>query len=301
MKLNQLEIFCRIVELGSFSKAAEALHLSQPTLTEHIKSLEEYLGLSVLDRLGREILPTKAGEILYEYAQKINDLKREAEQRLNSLKGDLKGELKVGASTIPGEYIVPPMLGRFREHCPGILLSMIIEDTKRVITDILNNKIELGIVGAKVENSKLEYYRFAADELILVGAHLSPWATMKAIAVERLKDIPIVLREEGSGTRMGLEKALKEQGFDNVNLKVIMTLGSTAAVIQAIKSGVGCSILSRLAVKDELERGVLKHIPITRMKIVRDFHIVLRRGKSKSPLCEAFFTFLLAESKELLA
>jgi DNA-binding transcriptional LysR family regulator len=301
VKLNQLEIFCKIVELGSFSKAAEALHLSQPTLTEHIKSLEDYLGVFVLDRLGREVLPTRAGEILYEYAQKMNDLNKEAEEEIKKFKGELKGELKVAASTIPGEYIVPGMLGRFREKFSGIHLSVMIEDTRRVITDILNNKIELGIVGAKVEDQKLEYYRFATDELILVAPNLAPWSEMRSITVERLKEIPMVLREEGSGTRMGLEKALKNQGFDNVDLKVTTTLGSTAAVIQAIKSGVGCSILSRRAVKDELEKGILKHIAIAKMKIIRDFHIVLRRGKSKSPLCEAFFAFLLAESKELLA
>jgi DNA-binding transcriptional LysR family regulator len=301
MKLNQLEIFCKIVELGSFSKAAEALHLSQPTLTEHIKSLEDYLGIIVLDRLGREILPTRAGEILYEYAQKINDLKKEAEEELKRFKDELKGELKVAASTIPGEYIVPGMLGRFREKFPSIHLSVMIEDTRRVIVDILNNKIELGIVGAKVEDQKIEYYRFATDELILVAPNLSSWGGIKSVTVEKLKEIPMVLREEGSGTRMGLEKALKKEGLANVDLKVTTTLGSTAAVIQAIKSGVGCSILSRRAVKDELEKGILKHIAITKMKIIRDFHIVLRRGKSKSPLCEAFYAFLLAESKELLA
>jgi DNA-binding transcriptional LysR family regulator len=296
LKLNQLEILCKIIESGSFSRAAVSLRLSQPTLTEHIKSLEDYLGVTLLDRLGREVVPTKAGEILYEYAQKILKLKAEAEQKLYSLKGELKGELVVGASTIPGEYILPALIKDFRDNFPTIFIKLSIGDTKKVIDETLNNQIELGIVGAEVKSAKLEYYPFVKDELILVVPPISSWKKVKSITIEKLKEVPFVLREEGSGTRMIMEKTLESHGMDVSDLEVVATLGSTTAVIQAIKSGGGCSIVSCRAVKEELKKGILKFIPIEKVRFYRKFYLVLRRGKTRSPLCEAFSNFLLKKS-----
>ena len=297
MKLNQLEIFCKIIELKSFSRAAEALHLSQPTLTEHIKTLEDHLGSTLLDRLGREILPTKAGKILHDYAQKILSLKIEAEQTLYSLKGELKGDLLVGASTIPGEYILPSLIKRFRDNFPDIWIKLTISDTKEVIDDIVNNRIEFGIVGAKVESSKLEYHKFIKDELVLVVPSIPAWKKTKIVTLEKLKQIPFIIREEGSGTRMVMEKTFKNFGFNISHLNVIATLGSMTAVVQAIKSGAGCSILSRRPVDEDLTRGLLKSIPIKGINFFRDFYLILRRGKINSPLCEVFFNFLLDKSK----
>ena len=297
MKLNQLEILCKIIESGSFSRAAGSVHLSQPTLTEHIKSLEDYLGVTLLDRLGREVVPTKAGEILYEYAQKILNLKAEAEQKVYSLRGELKGELVVGASTIPGEYILPALIKDFRDNFPTIFIKLSIGDTKKVIEKTLNNQIELGIVGAEVKSAKLEYYPFVKDELILVVPPLPSWKKIKSITLEKLKEIPFVLREEGSGTRMVMEKTLENYGIGVSDLEVVATLGSTMALVQAIKRGVGGSIISYRAVKEDLKKGALKRIPIEKVKFYRKFYLVLRRGKTRSPLCEAFKSFLLDTSK----
>jgi len=298
VKLNQLEIFCKIIEVGSFSRAAEALHLSQPTLTEHVKSLENYLGSALLDRLGREIIPTRAGELLFTYAKKILNLKVEAEQKIHGLKGVLKGNLFLGASTIPGEYVLPPLIKVFRDKFPDIFIRLDISDTRMVTEDILNNRIELGIVGEKLERTKIEYYKFVKDELILVVSPASSWAEKKSISLENLQEIPFVLREDGSGTRMVMKKTLKDRGFDISHLKVVSMLGSTTAVIQAVKSNVGCSILSRRAVLEELEKGILKYIPIEKIKILRNFYMIFRRGKTKSPLGETFFNFLLDKSKD---
>lgn len=297
VKLNQLEIFCKIIELGSFSKAADALHLSQPTVTEHMKSLEEYLGLSLLDRLGREVVPTKAGQILHEYARNILELKEEAEQRLRSLQGDLKGDLTVGASTIPGEFILPRILKAFRDKFPSLHINLIISDTRAIIGGILENRVELGVVGARFESEKLEFHRFIQDELVLIVPVESPWAAFSSISLEQLKAIPFVLREEGSATRLTMEKALSTARFDCSQLKLVANLGSTTAIIQAVKSGVGGSILSRRAVQDELDRGTMKEVALKRVEMRRDFYVVLRRGKAKSPLCEAFVTFLLEQEQ----
>jgi len=292
MKLNQLEIFCKIVELGSFSKAAEAVHLSQPTLTEHIKSLEYHLGLPLLDRLGREVRPTKAGLILQDYARKIFQLKKEAEQTLHGMKGDLRGDLTLGASTIPGEYILPPMIKRFRDDFPDTAVEVTIGDTRTIIADTIDSRVELGIVGAKMDHANLDYHPFVKDELICAVSADSDWADIGSLSLEKLSTIPFIIREEGSGTRMTMENTFRNSRFHTSHLHVVMTLGSTAAVIQAIKSGAGCSILSRKAIEKDVANGELIFLPIEDVVFPRDFFIILRRRKAKSPLCDAFFSFL---------
>jgi len=296
MKLNQLEIFCKIAELGSFSKAAASLRLSQPTLTEHMKSLEESLGTPLLDRLGREVVLTKAGELLKEYALRMLELKEEAEQRLASFQGELKGSISVGASTIPGEFIVPSLLPAFRKSFPHIHVDVIISDTEGIIDHLLAHHIELGIVGAKEESEKLEFHRFAGDELIVALPVNSPWAEYSTVSLDQLRKIPLILREEGSGTLRAMKEALKGKDLDSSELTVVARLGSTTAVVQAIKNSVGGSILSRRAVQEELDRGTVKTVIVKGLRMKREFYLVLRRGKSQSPLCSAFFTFLLSQA-----
>ncbi len=297
VKLNQLEIFCKIVELGSFSKAAEALRLSQPTLSGHIRSLEEQLGIILLDRLGRKILPTRAGEMLYLDARKILRLRGEAEQKMLGLRGELKGDLLVGASTIPGEYIIPSLIKEFRDTYPDILIRLNIYDTKKVIENVLHHEIELGVAGARVDDPKLEYRRFVKDELVLITRSNTPWGKQRSITFEKLKEIPFISREEGSGTRMIMEKTLKDQGFDVTQLKTVMTVGSTTAVIQAVKSGAGCSIVSHRSVREDIDRRILKHLPIKNINFIRDFYLITRRGKTPSSLCRVFFDYLLKKPK----
>ncbi|MCX8012424.1 MAG: selenium metabolism-associated LysR family transcriptional regulator [Desulfobacterota bacterium] len=297
MKINQIEIFCKVIELGGFSKAANFLHLTQPTITEHIKSLEDYLGTTLIDRLGREVVPTRMGIILYEYAQKILKLKVEAEQKIKALTGKLEGELVVGASNIPGEFILPHLMKSFKKNFPDIFIVIEISDTGKVIENLLANRIELGIVGAILESSKLEYHKFIKDELVLVVSSGSPWSKFTSITREELKKIPFILREEGSGTMMTMEKAFYELNFNPRNLNTIMRLGSTTAVIKAIKTGIGASILSRRAVEEDINQGMIKSLAIEKTKMFRDFYIAVRRGKSRSPLGEAFLKFLITSPK----
>lgn len=297
MKLNQLVIFCKVAELKSFSKAAKTLGLSQPTLSEHIQALEAQLGLTVLDRLGREVVPTKAGDVLYGYAQKILRLTAEAERSLAAIKDELRGELTLGASTIPGEYLLPPVIKIFRDSFPAISVQLHISDTDGVIEQLLDGRIELGFVGAKVEDSRLEYSSIAKDELVLVAPARCPWIRSASIAVKKLTEIPFVLREEGSGTRMALEKIMKSQGLCLSDLRVVAKLGSTTAVIQAIRSGAGCSVLSRCSVAEDLARGSLKPIAIRKVKLAREFYAIHRRGKFEPPLVKKFLQFFLEKSK----
>ncbi|MDY6862085.1 MAG: selenium metabolism-associated LysR family transcriptional regulator [Thermodesulfobacteriota bacterium] len=297
MNLKHLELFCEIAEKKSFSKAAGVFSLTQPTLTEHIKSLEENLGLRLFDRLGREVLLTKGGEVLYGYAKKIIGLKLEAKKAIDSFKGKIEGGINIGASTIPGEYILPSLLKDFLTRFPKISVNLEIADTTKILERILNNQLELGITGAKIENSKLEYERFMQDELVLVAptGFFSP--KDKSVSLKRLKSLPFIFREKGSGTRIVIEKNFKNSGFDISQLNIVAVLGSTMAVMQAVKKGVGVSIVSHWAAKEYISSSI--HLKIDGLKLLRDFYLVLRRGKSISPIVETFIGFLLNQSPNL--
>lgn len=292
MDLRRLEIFCKVVELGSFSKAGEAIYLTQPTISEHIKCLEEYLGTKLLDRMGSGVIPTKAGEILYRYAKKMLGLRSEAKQVLERFSGKMDGEITVGGSTIPGEYIIPSLLGEFRDSYPNISICLRVGDTKGIIDEVLDYTIEMGIVGAKIQDRRLQYHKFISDELVLIVPPSHRWGSRISIKPEELKGEPLIVRERGSGTRMTMQKTLHDVGIDLNNLKVISEMGSTEAVRQGIKAGVGVSILSKRAVEDELKFGVLRKIRIEGLKFSRNFYIVFHKARTRSPLIEIFFGFL---------
>lgn len=281
-----------IVELGSFTKAAEMVHLSQPTLTEHIKSLEDYFECKLLDRRDRTITATQAGVLLYKYTKKIMLLKKEIEENLKRYKGRMEGTLELGASTIPGEYILPSLLKDFRDDYPGIIVNLNISDTKEIISNLLDDKIEIGIVGAKIENAKLSYHKFLEDELVLISPLSLSWYDIESIEPEELIDIPFIAREKGSGTWIMIEKKLKYFGIDVSNFSIVAVMGSTLSVIQGVRNGVGLSIVSRRAANSMSNNNDFKIIEIKGIDMKRDFFIVTRNGKALSPISETFLDFL---------
>ncbi|RMG50821.1 MAG: LysR family transcriptional regulator [Acidobacteria bacterium] len=293
MDLRLLEIFCCVYEERSFSRAAQRLHLTQPTISGHIKSLEEYFGISLFDRLGREVRPTRAGELLYEHGHRIVDMKRRAIEGMHRFLGRLEGDLHLSTSTIPGEYLLPSMLGRFRKRYPHIRVAMTISDTQAVIAQVERGDIEIGIVGARVNDSTLQFREFATDRLILVAPRTDRWDRIRALSLDQLRNEPLLIREPGSGTRIVLERTLARYGYQLGDFNVVAQLGSTTAIKEAIKANVGLSILSHLAVQTEMAAGLMKAIRIREIKrLERHFFIVTNRRRTKSPLSEAFLEFL---------
>lgn len=293
MDIRALEVFCRIVELKSFSKAAEAVYLTQPTVSGHIKGLEEFVGLKLLDRLGREVVPTKAGELLYGYAKQVLALRTQAIQALDEYKGSLKGHLVVGGSNIPGEYVLPALLARFKTRYPDISITLKIADSREIARGVLEGAYELGAVGARFDDGQLVYVKFLEDELVLVLPADHPWAAKPAVNLAELSAQQIILREVGSGSRKVLEEALRSAGMNADALAVVAELGSTEAIRQAVKAGAGVSVISLRAIQEDLERGTLRTVPLEGIRLTRDFYLVYHKNRSRSPLCEAFVTFLL--------
>jgi len=296
MDLRQLEIFVKVAELKSFSKAAQALRLTQPTISEHIRTLEQELGVRLLDRLGRGAEATRAGQLLLSHATRMLQLQRETLQAMDSFQGRLAGDLHVAASTIPGEYVLPALIGRFKEKFPDIVVSLLIGDTRAVVDWVIDGRAEVAVVGAKLAHRAIEYRELMPDELVVAVPAVHPWHGKTEIALADLRAEPMLLREQGSGTRTAFESALAQAGQDLSAFRVVGEMGSTQAIKQAVKAGVGVSVISRRAVEEECRSGLVWCLKIRDLKVTRAFYIATHRDRSRSPLAEAFRAFIEAES-----
>jgi DNA-binding transcriptional LysR family regulator len=297
MDLHRLEVFCKVVELKSFTRAAEMINLSQPTVSEHIRSLEETAGVKLLDRLGREVMPTKAGLILYRYAQKLLQVRREALQALHQYRGKLAGHLYLGASTIPGTYILPPLIGNFKFEYPDIQITLRIANSRLTAQEVLSGDLELGVVGAQWQENGLEWEKVFADELVLALHPDHPWAGRPSVSPSELAGEPFIHREHFSGTRRVMTRFLETHGFDPANLSVVAEMGSTEAVRESIKARIGISIISLLAVAEDIERGSLVTVPLAGIDMHRPFYLITRKNREHSPLCSVFLQHLRAAGK----
>lgn len=292
MDLWRLNIFVKVIESGSFSKAADQVLLTQPTVSSHINDLEAHYGCRLIDRLGKEVAPTGAGQLLYKYARKLLALQNETESVLADYHGKMRGQLNIGGSTIPGEYILPGVIGRYTADYPDVKVSLSIGDTRQVTEEVLSGGLELGIVGARIKNQKLVQEEVTTDELRLVVPSDHKWAGRQRVPLKSLLTEPFIVRERGSGTLQALLDSLTDAGHKSGALNIIAEMGSTTAVIQGIKSKVGISVLSTLAVKAELEAGRLKALPVSGLNLQRSFYCTLNKQRTLSPLCEAFIKYL---------
>jgi DNA-binding transcriptional LysR family regulator len=292
MDLWQLHIFCRVVECKSFSKAAEAVHLSQPTVSSHIKDLEEHFKCPLIDRLSKEAAPTAAGRLLYGYARRMLALREEAETALAQHQGRMQGPLIIGGSTIPGGYLLPRAIGKFKLRHPQIRPALIIADTQRIIAGIGDGTIEVGVVGAETRDKKILQERLIEDQMRLIVPARHPWSGSKTVRLEQLLREPFIVREQGSGTLAAIQERLRQKGSNVEELNVVAEMGSTEAVRQGIRDGIGVSILSTLAVAEDLESGALKALSVEGLDLTRSLYITRHRQRSLSPLAAAFVEFL---------
>ncbi len=297
--LRQLEIFRKIVELGSFSKAAEAVFLAQASVSERIATLESLVGTKLLDRLGRQIMPTKAGEILYKHAVLLLDMKRTSCLEMQDFLGIKQGEIHIGGSTIPGEYILPKVIGNFREEHTLVSVTLSVSNTSDIEDRVLNGRLELGVVGSKRSHRNLIHNELWKDELVLAVPAHHQLANKKVVSIEELSKEPFILREVGSGTLKIMEDYLKTSGSKPLDsLHVVARFGTSTAVKEGIKAGLGISVLSSRALDTELKTGIIKALKVKGLSMFRNFYLIRDRRRTASPLCQAMLDFLLATSKE---
>jgi DNA-binding transcriptional LysR family regulator len=292
VNLRQLEVFCRIVDVGSFSMAAEDVGLSQPAVSFQMQALEKELGVVLLDRSTRQIAPTESGRILYAHARRIIHHARAAQREIDELDQLLRGTLLIGASTGPGEHVLPHMLGRFKAEHPQIRVSLRILPTDEIIEQVLEYELEIGIVGAIEQEPKLTFEAFVRDALVVIAAPGHPLATGAPVPMERLMREPFILQQPGAGVRTMLEAGLAELGLGLPDLNVYMEIGLQESIKTAVLAGFGVGLISHLAVQRELASGSLVSLEIPDLPAFRtEFYLVRHKTRQPSRLTEAFLQF----------
>jgi len=301
MELRELRTFCAVIEQGGFSKAGSIVHLSQPTISLQIKSLEEELKVRLIDRLDRKILLTPAGQILYQYAQEMLKCTERIKEELRETTSGQKlyGKLTIGTGVTIGENIMPTLLSSFKKKYSNVELALRILDTSEIIKQMLEYQLDMGIVGAEVNHKDLILEKFTSDRLVLIVPPTHPWVSKKVITLSELSKEPMFIREEGSGTRMSIQNEFKKMGIHESDINILMELGSTGAIKQAVMNKGGVAIVNHHAVQSELKAGLLCEVSIKDFVHKKQFYLVLHRRKTKSRVLEIFLQFL-KETKRTL-
>jgi len=292
LNFHQLHIFHTVAERGSFSAAAQALHMTQPAVTMQIQSLEDYFGTKLFMRSTKRIELTESGKALIPYALQSIELIRNTDQAMSLFTQQLKGRLQLGASLTIGEYFLPRVLGPFGQEYPQISISMRVMNTAQIMEDILNHQLNFGLVEAPVTHPDIHMEPVMSDELHLIVGSTHPLANRKSVKLEEVMEYPFVLREQGSGTRLVMEEQLRLKNIDLTQMKIVMELGSTGAVKSAVEAGLGLSFVSASSVKHEVALGLINLISIDDAAFKRQFYSIYIKSALLPISAVTFLTFL---------
>ncbi len=287
---RRLQVFHTVARLLSFTKAAEALHMTQPAVTFQVRQLEEYFNTRLFDRTHNRISLTEAGERVFEYADKIFALYAEMENSVRDLTGEVSGVLLLGASTTIAEYLLPSLLGNFKARYPDVRIRLSVSNSDAIVSMVENNTIDLGVVESPVANKNLVVEHCRDDQLVLVVPPRHELAQEKAVAIERIAEYPYICREEGSGTREVMLNEMNRNGINPSVLNIVMELGSPEAVKGAVEAGMGISIVSRATIAKELELGSLVAVSLSPV-LERPFSFVHQKQKFRLRAIEKLLDF----------
>jgi DNA-binding transcriptional LysR family regulator len=298
MNLHQLEIFRAVAERGSVSRAAEALFLSQPGVSLQIKALEKSLGLHLFEKHGRTLRLTEAGHELLKYSERIFALLDETRQVMEELGGAKRGTVKVAASTTAGIYVVPPALGVFHRANPQIKLTLDVVNRITAQERLLNDEVDLAVMGLIEHPQDLEVEAFAPNELVVIAAPDHPLTQRRQIPLEALAGETLLLREQGSGTRTDVEAMLAQRG---ITVSVMMELRSSGAIKQAVAAGLGVAVMPLGALELELLAKRVAVLDVVGFPVMRAWSLARRPGRRLSAAAEALWQFLLAYRGEVVS
>lgn len=286
MDLHQLYVFTKVVEHKSFSKAAEDIFLSQSTVSSHIQGLEKMLGVKLFDRVGRESILTPHGERLYGWALKLLLLKDQALLDLKQGMAELKGMIRIAASSVPSQFMIPKMVKRFREHYPEVMFHINQSSSKNVAEKVLNGSVDVGILGQKFEDDKLRYIPLLKEKLVLVTPN-----QMEITEPVHIRDIlhyPFVMRNSDSGTNALLESFLKKNHIAKDQLKIISYIEDGQSLLQFVIQDVGISIISEVSAREYSKNNLLKMYEINGFDDERYFYLVYNINKTQSIVSKLF-------------
>ena len=297
MDVHQLRVFCSVYRNRSFSKASRELFLSQPTISDHIKTLEEALGSRLFDRLGRSIAPTKESLMLYPRAIEIIEKLDTITSDIKLVRAEPSGELLVGASSLPGSLLIPRAAASFKLLYPAVSFRLVARDSGAITNMVMDHELPLGIVGAimerpAMERRALEFSCLTDDDLILVCADRMRHAEKGTISLGDLPGLPFVARHDGSGTKKTVEEYFTNKGVPADRLNVVASFSSADSMAEAIRSGLGAGVLPRLYAAREIETGSLREIKMAGLKMRQNFYIVTHRKRTISGVLRLFLDHL---------
>ena len=292
---TRLYIFKTVVDRKSFSLAAQDLYMTQSAVSQYIGGLEAYYGLRLFDRMHRRISLTEAGERLYRYAVEIEKICQEADKEMRSLAGSVSGRLHIGASLTIGEYLLPKLLAGFNQLYPSVDIAMDIFNTDQITHMVLEGQVDAGFIEGMMDlPAALDSHECGRDELIIIAPGTGTQSDEIA-SIEMLMDKRWIVRESTSGTRTIFETFLRKHAYDPSALNVGMELGSTQAIKEAVKAGLGIAPISSLAVADEVSRGEFIILPLMEGPIKRSFSLITNRDKFKTYTTEKFLEFVFQQ------
>ncbi len=294
LDISVLETFTLVADLGSFSAAARRLGITQPAVSLQIKSLEKELSASLIDRSGGKVLLTPAGRAAYQHAVRILAYRDQMMADIPRSTGQVAGRLLIGASNIPGEYLLPPILSEFSVLYPEVSTVLEIADSESVLAGLREEEVELAFVGTRPDTAS-GWKRFASDRLVLVTPPHHPLSVKKKIPLQSVAGERFVSRAAGSGTRARFVAALGELGLSEDSLDLVAELGSNQAVVSAVQAGMGISVISRLAAEQPARSGLIRMMEISGVDLSRDFYVVFSPDRPLSLAAERFLEMVSGE------
>lgn len=288
MEDHRLKAFCLVVELKSFSKAAEAKFMTQSAMSHLIKNLEDELGVKLLNRHSKTVTPTRAGRLFYEHARQILEQYKKMQDDIYTLVQKVKGALHIGASTTAATYLLPQVFYDFSKKYPEVRIEISSSNTENIINDLLEGRIDIGIVEGNLKNKKVFFEEIAEDEIVIISSDDNPLTKKKSVAPHDLLSHPFIMPEIGSGTREVMDDFLYAAGINPEDIKVTMTAGSPELIVRMVQSGMGISFVSKWSVFNAIKEGSIRILSITGKKLRRKFYLI---SLEKDPSTIAARTF----------
>lgn len=293
LTLQEMEVFLMVVECGSFSKAAQTLNMSQPTVSQTVQNLETRMQASLFERHRRGVFLTDAGEALLPMAQELMTTAHRLEESMAELHGMVVGKLKIGCSTSAGKYLIPRLIADFRQQFDQIRLDVLIRSRMSVFERLVSGQVDFGVSSKIVEHHDLEYVPFFEDEVVLIVPADHPWAKFGKVLPDDLLDTPIILREPDSGTNRSLFEGLRSYHITPDMLNVVMELGNAEAITMAVEAGIGTAFVSRLVARRSAEAGYISIVEVDGLNLQHHIHIARNRRIPLSRAQGEFWEFTL--------
>jgi LysR family transcriptional regulator, transcriptional activator of the cysJI operon len=296
MENFRLKVFRAVAAQASFRKASESLHLSQPAVSQHIHALEEELGLRLFDRSGTRIELTSAGSLLLKYAERSAHILEEARAALSNLNGAASGQLRLGASTTVAQYILPHMLGVFLKDNPKVTLSVVSGNTEEIVALLLEGSISLGMIEGPPMSKEVHTEKFLDDHMVLIAPRSHEWSGAASVPLASLTKVPLLLREQGSGSRRVVEKALKKAGLPLSRLQIQMELDTTEAIVSGVEAGLGLGFVSEWAIVKAARLGAVVPVRVEGLDIHRDLTLIRMVGPEPEGAARVFQRYAFAQN-----